>query len=1176
MAPLLTEPELFKEASNWASEIDSAIHLRALSDLPLFLLLLLRTREQLTEFPEDLYAVLAEAITRLVGEHRRRKIDVAVAADAFPSTGDVRKVSAATAEHMHLSSMLSIADDDLRELFRRTLADSIGYPAAEAHAMASALVNSLSPGVGLMIRPAPDETRFFHRSVLEFLAAERMLARPSTEQIALFQEHLTDRRWSQVLRFLIRSLVRPPEIAAIFDALDEASANDSLLREHLNLLAADLVVTAGQADAPTRRRLLDRVIREVETGERTPHRAHLIDRLVVGLARPEIRGELLKRFEDWLRAMPWEMWTSVLDAASSWEPDDLLLDMLWHAILSDSDQVHRVAGRVLGTRFAGISEVADRLAELANTTRLPHRRAAATEALSIGWPQHHALDSLITTGRNNIDFAVRHTAIAADLRRGKVTDTNRSTLIELLDHAPTITAWSDGLMELMFTHYPDDQVIFEHYLPQADPTTTDQIRYGQVPAMYLILKGYTTRPEAKEFFLKFIAADRRDFPGTPSNLTDRVPWKEISEVYRTDDDVVAAVERLVDEYGPNSFHNRDIYFCSQVARTRKLRNKLIASVQSQESYGIGWAIRALLEGWSDDPEVQDTLSRLMSVTGGAVPDGAIWYLPDIVTDPETALSLLASIAPIADHQGAVVHALHEIIERARLRADPRTTVILDRALAHEMTDSWTSPEVALYVYFPDYPGVRELALARIDDRDTPLHKIAYGFRVDQQIRQAVAARLKPLTAPLRGRLVEGLTDASPTDTGATLLLGRYDIEPDPTVKLLAATAYVGRLAATNAVTDEVIDTITEQARATGHDHYERRAAAFAALARLDRLDKLTDLRERFGDHGPVRVHHSYLSDTSLFYRIICRHWEDVKTALGNDLPRRFGFDNTSEFWQNILAVAYDYPRTHADLTTLLEQQPTLAASAAGVTYLSRIEPRSNRLWQSTTSLLRKTRGIAYADIQPAWPALSILEDQFADDSRTSAWLDAEFAPITQAETAHHGRIRVLFPSFGTVAAIARLHSSHPAVQELLTQAQRMEGQPWHAFHEWTELAAATTPDAQGFVDLAVEISRIVRINDMFPEYIHRPLTARLRRDASLATAVADLAPALSGAAFGIAVRLLSLSARLGGPLVSHLRSRLSTPNDQDPDTFDPLVGQARHSELLIRQPPFGIMAGVRC
>jgi hypothetical protein len=101
------------------------------------------------------------------------------------------------------------------------------------------------------------------------------------------------------------------------------------------------------------------------------------------------------------------------------------------------------------------------------------------------------------------------------------------------------------------------------------------------------------------------------------------------------------------------------------------------------------------------------------------------------------------------------------------------------------------------------------------------------------------------------------------------------------------------------------------------------------------------------------------------------------------------------------------------------------------------------------------------------------------------------------------------------------------------------------------------------VDLAVEISRIVRINDMFPEYIHRPLAARLRRDSSLAASVAELVPELTGAAFGIAVRLLSLSAHLSGPLVGHLRSRLSTPSDVHPDTFDPLVGQTKNRELLI-------------
>jgi hypothetical protein len=1165
LAPLVAEPALAKEAAEWASEIESSAHLRELSDLPLFLLLLLRSREQQTEFPEDLYAVLSEAITRLIGEHRRRKIDTSGAADLFPSSGDIRKVSAATAEHMHASSMIAISDDKLREEFRRTLAESVGYPAAEAHAMAIALVSSLSPGIGLMVRPAPDETRFFHRSVLEFLAAERLLTRPSDEQVGLFRDHLTDRRWSQVLRFLVRGLVRPPEIAAIFDALDEASVGDPLLREGTDLLAADVAVSAGHAEAQTRRRLLDGVMQEIETGERTAHRAQLLDRLVVGLSRREIRSDLEHRFGAWLRGVSRETWSSVLSAASTWEPDDTLLGMLWHALLDDNDEVHRVACRVIGAKFAG-HDVGDRLVKLATTTRLPHRRAAATEALSLGWPDHPALDPLIATGREHPDFAVRHASVAADLRRGNATDANRSLLIDLLDHAPSITSWSGGLMDLMVQYYPDDQTIFDHYVPNADPTTNDQIRYGAVPATFLILKGYTRRPEAQQYFLKFIGPHRKDFPTTPSNLTDRIPWKEIGEVYRGDAAVVAAVEALVREYDSSSFHNRDIYFCSQVARTHWLRDKLIARVQGRDAFGIGWAIKALTEGWPDDPMAQEALAEIVDPAAGDVPNGAVWYLPAIITDPNTALDRLAHIAPGIDSQGTVVAAVNDIVERGASRDDPRVIAIVEHALDDDMTSSWTSPEAALYAGFPDHARVRALAQARLDDRDAPLDKIAYGFRSDLHMRQEIAARLRPLSPPLRGRLVEILTETPLTDAAVTALLARYDTEPDPAVKLLTATAYARRLKSTDAVTDQIVETFTEQARAVGHDHYERRAAAFCALAELGRLDRLTNLRDHISPGKPVQIHHSHLGDQALFYRYICHYWHDVKANLGDDFPHRFGFENSSEseFWQNILAVAHDYPATRDDLVMKLDQKPELVQSAAAVSYLSRIEQGTDRLWDATTGLLKAVHARSYHDIQPAWTALHVVAHQFANDPRTDAWLDSELANIEHTKVVHDGQTFFRLPSFGTVAAIARHRPDHPFVPQLLAETARTSGQPWHTFHEWAELAAATVPDAAAFIDLAIEISRLVQINDMFAEYIHRPLTARLRRDGSLATAIAELVPSLSGTATGIAVRLLALSGRLNGPLVDHLRSRLASRSHETvAETFDPFTGQSCRIELLI-------------
>ena len=1172
LTPLVEEHALVNEAAKWASEIEASSHLRVLSDIPLFLLLLLRSREQNTEFPEDLHAVLSDAISRLIGEHRRRKIDTSGAADHFPSTGDIRKVSAATAEQMHLATSITIGDDDLRDSFRHTFVDSIGYPPDEAHSMASALVNALSPGVGLMIRPAPDETQFFHRSVLEFLAAERLLNCPIEEQIGLFENHLTDRQWSQVLRFLIRGIIRPPEIAAIFETLSDAAIGDTLLREATDLLAADVAVGSGSTNAQTRRLLLDRITREIETGEREAHQAHLLDRLVPGLSRREMRDDLTQRFGGWLQAVSRERWSSVLRAASSWEPDEILLKLLWHALLADDDEVQRIACRVLGTKFSGKDDIAARLSELASTTRLDRRRAAAVEALSLGWPDHPVLDGLIANGREHSDFALRHASVAADLRRGNTTDANRTALTDLLDHAPGISAWSSWLMELMFEHYPDDQAIFDHYVSDADPNVKDQFRGGKAPSTFLILQGYTRRPEARDYFLKLISPNRKDFPRPASLLlTGRIPWKEIGDAYHDDPEVVSAVENLVREHLASAIGDSGLYECSLVAHTAWVRDQLISRVRAGQNWGLGWIIRALAEGWPDDTAVRSALIALVDSDTDSVAVSAIAHLTEIYTDPFVAMDRLAGIVPSSSNQGAVIDALNGIISHGGNREDPRVQVIVERALGSDLTSPWTSPEApwtspeaALYSGFPDHPPVRERALSRLADRTAPLDAIAYGFRDDPDVRKAITARFLPLSAPLRGRLIEGLADVPASDDSITSLLARYDGEPEPTVKLLAATAYARQLKDAEAVTDEIVDMFKEQARAVGLDHYERRAAAFCALAELGRLDVLTELREPFGDQKPVQIQYSPMGDSSLFYRYVCRFWDDIKSALGDNFSHRFGVASSSdsEFLENVLAVAHDYPASHDDIASILAQRPQLATSAAGISYLWRTARARDGQWEAIVALLKRGDTGSYNDIQPTWTALHVLVEEFADDPRTAAWLDGELAQIERDEADAEGKTHIWMLSFGTLAALARLRPGHRLIPTLLNAVTRVNGETWPTFHEWSELSAAAVTGAQEFIDLAVEISRIVLLNDMFPEYIHRPLTARLRRDADLAVALARLVPSLPEASCGIVIRLLAMSGHLDPALEDHLRALSNDAYEGSTATFDPLTGTTRHIQLL--------------
>lgn len=107
------------------------------------------------------------------------------------------------------------------------------------------------------------------------------------------------------------------------------------------------------------------------------------------------------------------------------------------------------------------------------------------------------------------------------------------------------------------------------------------------------------------------------------------------------------------------------------------------------------------------------------------------------------------------------------------------------------------------------------------------------------------------------------------------------------------------------------------------------------------------------------------------------------------------------------------------------------------------------------------------------------------------------------------------------------------------------------------------PSGKEFLDLAEEVARLVDINDLFPDYLHRPLSARLRRDSQLATSLADLVPSLSDRATGIAVRLLSLSGRINRELVKYLRSQLESASEQlSSPTIDPLTGKVRTTKIL--------------
>ncbi|WP_344493066.1 NACHT domain-containing protein [Streptomyces enissocaesilis] len=1159
LAPLMDAALVEQEAARWSAEVESSAHLAELADLPLFLSLLLRSREQRTEFPEDLHAVLSEVVARLIGEHRRRKIVTSGAADVFPTTGDIRKVSGATAEHMHRSSVITIGDSDLREVFRDALTDLIGYPRSEAHTIAGLLVNALSPGMGLMVRPAPDETQFFHRSVLEFLAAERLVAVAGDEQIALFTRHVTDGRWGQVLRFMLRGLVRPAEIANIFDALEAQAADNGLLGEAVDVLAAEVAVGTGAVDAPLRRRLLARVIREIETGARDAHRARLVELLVPGLARRELRTGLCERFGIWLDARPGQEYVSVLNAASKWERDDAALEMLWHGLLSDDDEAQRTAGRGLSRVFAGDSDVAERLAGLASTTQLWGRRAAATEALSLGWPGHSALDALIESGREHPHHAVMHASVAADLRRGNRGDAHRDALMGLFEGGESGSAWRKGLTQLLCDFFKDDDVLFDAYLRDADPTDETHFRYGEAPVVSLVLRCFPDRPEARLYFLKLLSSERGLFADHATLLVDQIPWLWVPAAWREDPEVIAAVEGLVVELAESPISSPQMYRCSLVVRTDAVRDQLMHRLLSQDGdWGKGWIIKALLEGWPQDPLVRQALTALIEGKPTEIPAAAVAYLDQIIADSDEALARLAGLVPGTKHQDAVVQSLDALLTAGIDYGDAHVDHLMQWLLDGNSDGPGSPSEELLYSSaLCRHPAVHDQALARLAAHDAPLGAMAYGLRKDPHVRTALAGRMRALSAPLRVRLVEALAARPIAEAEATTLLHRPVRDPDQTVQIVAAAALARRHKSAGTVDDAVVSLFTELLQTPHYGHEGASAAGFCALAELGRLDILTDMTEPHAPGEPLTIRRSYLGDSSLLCRYVCRSWSEVKAVLGDGFARRFHSPTSSgtEFWQQILLVAHDYPTTYDDLTALLTSRPELAATAAGISFMWRSQSvPADLLWTATQSVLQASRALSYSEVQPAWTALRVLTEIFPDHPRTRAWVN-ELINARGNWEEDPSSTSVFLPVHGEVAALARLRPDTVTPSLLEATSPKSGRVPWARFLAWTELSAASSSSAQQFTDVALEIARIIARHNEFPNYMHQPLAARLRRDSDLATHVAALLPTLPALPQGVLARLLAMSGHLTGPLIEHLRRTAGSQSTPAEATFDPLTGR---------------------
>ena len=418
-----------RSVDGFLSQVRGTSDLRAISGIPLFLVLLVGLHlSSNARLPAGRFEVYDRAVQLLVADHRaQRRAAAAVTAQRQGLTDDqLRRVLARIAFESQLrGDLATLPQAALRADFIDALRDpdDLAMEPAAAAATADELMAIAEGELGLLVRTGPADLGFLHRVLQEQLAAEFISDRCSPAEAAeLFTERVGDPRWSQVMLATMWRIKRPEELrqlmAAISTCIDDTPAG---------LRARELVaeLTFGPYDLPATdvQRYAPDIIEAIETHTYGPHRARLLDSIIIGLegtATGDIVSGCLERWTLLCQEPSTELVRAIAESHPSEGPSETICMLLVRALRHPSSAIAYTSGLAIAKRCSASgtgteaerSRLSEDLLQVLSDPPSGLAAAAALVALALEWRDDPLVDDILNEARAHAEESVRVVALS--------------------------------------------------------------------------------------------------------------------------------------------------------------------------------------------------------------------------------------------------------------------------------------------------------------------------------------------------------------------------------------------------------------------------------------------------------------------------------------------------------------------------------------------------------------------------------------------------------------------------------------------------------------------------------------------------------------------------------------------------------------------------------------------
>jgi hypothetical protein len=928
------------DADQFLTELSRSSDVSDLSRVPFLLLLLLYLRLEQAVLPTQRFKAFELMIDQLIAEHpANRRLAASLGGPPHGlEQSDLRRVLARIAfEVQETRPDGLISDEELREMVRAFLVDDVmglRMEPSEARPLLHQFTSIAEGSLGLLVHQATKRLSFFHRSFQEYLAAYHISRMVLDDQKRLVERRFDDPRWKDVLLSVFFMTRRPEELRSLLQAMNATSVMKEFARSEFYA-----EVAFGDFDCPAdlAKKIADESFIAIEREPWMPHRERLLEAALQGIHSGRTADMVRRRLQRWVYSRNgWQ--AGWFEAISHWPAESATLGVLMSGLYDEEPSTQRAAARALAAVFGGDHRVGEKLSHLALRSPRPKLRAAAMEAIGLGWPKYESIETILNHAQRCISAEVRLAALGIRIGRGVHDDSDFNLLLELARRRSDLRvhyAWSPEVADGLVKGWQGSAILKKACLDglQREYDLRDETISPGV-AIPVVLRGFPHDPEVAKYCAHEITHEQYPFIGMSQR---RDAWTLLRENFQDDATIVEAIDSRFDK---NKVDTMELAHEALVGCTPKGKKILIEALSANASF-LHWPAWALLEGWGmRDAEVSVTLLQIANGPAAAASEIA-HLIPQMITDGPTARARLLEILndPSCVRHDFVVAGFASLPDKgdeaelasACLKALHRTQGLHRESMEHNMI-----------AYFPDVREVRELALDRLASRNPPISAVAVAFAGDPQVRAQVGELVQTPPPALRARIVSKIASQPSEDEFALSILKDYDVEEDDELKTVASIAY-HRSLRRNGRAETALEQLINGVSCYGPDYEERRRAAFAGLLALERVELTRDRREQGEKAEPLSIDLGRWNEPNLpLVRLVAEKWSYLKSVFGESLPDRISRWH-HDCWSPLCRVAADYPDLQSEILSILEADPKLAANPHALAFVARARPASQLL-----------------------------------------------------------------------------------------------------------------------------------------------------------------------------------------------------------------------------------------